>query len=757
MELRRLSLRFIFGGLMLIMGLSVQARHIIGGVMTYEALGNDRYHFVLKMYRDCNCTDCAPFDPQAAIGVYLCDDNGSCAGQSQNRPFRQYTIDVLSIERVDPPDYPCLIPPDVCVQEGIYEFTIELPRSDQNYVVSYQRCCRNETISNIFDPGGSGATFSVTLTAQAQELGNSSPTFDDYPPSILCNNQPFTYDHRASDVDGDELRYSFCEPTIGGDNNFGQLTQTCDGVQPTPACPPPYRSVNFRAPNYAAAYPLGLDTTGQSVIRIDPLTGLISGTPRFRGQFVVGICVEEYRNGQLLSRVTRDFQFNVASCDAEVVADVAADEIINGEEYLIRSCGDLSVEFDNESFQRRFIQNFQWQFDLGNGDTISNVNDWDPTIDFPAFGTYSGALILNKELNCNDTANIQIEIFPAVAADFSFEYDTCMAGPVSFTDLSETGSCCLTGWEWDFGEGGASSQRNPQYFYPEPGDHPVSLTVRDTNNCTNTTVQTIRYFPAPSVLIASPSAAVACAPAMITFTNLSDPINLEYDILWNFGDGNTSREFSPTNTYESPGTYTVSLEVISPIGCAADTIFENIVEVKPSPDADFDYSPKELSNINSRVNFTDQSTGAIRWLWEFGDGLGSTLKDPVHNYRDTGQFQAQLVVVHPSGCTDTTTALLDVVPEVRYYLPNAFTPNGDSRNDIFLGKGIMEGAKDFQFLVWNRWGELIFESNDPAIGWNGRYKNVGAESPAGVYLVLVEYRDPRGNPYVEKGFVTLIR
>ena len=96
-------------------------------------------------------------------------------------------------------------------------------------------------------------------------------------------------------------------------------------------------------------------------------------------------------------------------------------------------------------------------------------------------------------------------------------------------------------------------------------------------------------------------------------------------------------------------------------------------------------------------------------------------------------------------------------PEVRYFLPNAFTPNSDSTNDTYKGVGIMEGATNFRMTIWNRWGELIFESSDPENGWNGRKFNTGKESPSGVYIVMVTFSGPRGEDFELKGFATLLR
>lgn len=733
---------------------SLEARHIIGGVMSYECLGGDNYRFTLKVYRDCFCTDCANLDAVAAIGVYRCTGDPECNLQSQANPFREIDVPLGSITNVDAPDYPCLVPPEVCVQEGIYEFTLNLPRSaTQSYHIAYQRCCRNITINNIVDPDDSGATFTIELTPYAQSLCNNSPSFDTYPPSVICSGLPFEYDHSATDADGDQLIYEFCSPLLGGGSILSDpLYSSCIGASPLPACPPPYDPVAFLAPTFTPSQPMA----GNPVVTIDPLTGVITGTPNLQGQFVVGVCVSDYRNGRLLSRVYRDFQFNVANCDPTVVADIEETVLINGQQFVINSCGDTEITFGNQSFQRPFISNFYWQFDLGGGN-IQTESLWEPTVNFPGIGQYSGRLVLNENTNCGDTASILINIFPEVEAGFTFAYDTCKAGPVTFTDTSRTGSCCLTNWDWSFGDGNTSTAQNPSHVYMQPGNIPVTLTVRDTNTCTDAVTQIIPYFPAPAIIVVSPSAAVECVPATIFFDNLSFPIDESYDINWDFGDGGFSTDISPTHLYDQTGLFSVSVSITSPIGCQIDTFFNNLITILPSPEAGFSYAPDQPSNLEPEVRFTDESMGAYRWLWDFGTNANSTLPSPIYTFPDTGMYLVMQVVTHPSGCTDTAQAIIDVIPEVRFHLPNAFSPNGDSVNDVFQGKGFLEGARNFQFTIWNRWGEEIFSTNNPDIAWNGRKNNTGADSPPGVYLVWVQFTGPRGDPFSFKGFVTLLR
>lgn len=731
---------------------TAQSRHIIGGVITYECLGNDDYRFTLKVYRDCNCQNCAYFDQEAAIGIYRCGTDVDCDLMTQGSTYANLYVPLGPVTLVEMPDYPCLIPPNVCVQEGVYTFTVNLPQSVESYHISYQRCCRNETINNIIAPDETGATYSIEITPEAQSSCNNSPTFNSFPPIVICAGQPLQYDHSATDPEGDLLLYKFCSPLDGGGNLLDNANyQTCAGAAPNPACPPPYDDVFFNAPAFTPLEPMG----GDPVISIDPLTGIITGTPELIGQYVVGVCVEEYRNGQLISTVFRDFQFNVASCDPLVVADIEEDEIISDQEFLINSCGETVINFVNQSYQQQYIDQWEWTFDVG-GSSV-NSSQWSPTINFPGIGEYNGTLMLNPGTECGDTAYIRVNIFPAIEADFTFDYDTCVAGPVAFTDLSTTGSCCLTGWNWEFGDGDYSHAQNPSHVYMEPGDIPVRLTVRDTNQCEDLIIKNIPYFPAPALIVVSPNSFFGCEPADIFFDNLSFPIDTTYDIVWNFGDGESGYDISPWHTYNVPGIFTVDVTITSPIGCTISETFPDLIQIEPSPDAGFSYFPEEISILEPEVTFNDESMGAAGIYWTFGDGGFSSVWNPTHTYQDTGVVAVTQVVTHASGCQDTLIQYLDIQPEVRFFLPNAFTPNNDSVNEEYRGVGILEGATNFQFSIWNRWGELVFETNDPFQGWNGTKFNTGKPAPAGVYVVLASFKGPRGQNYEFKGFATLIR
>jgi gliding motility-associated-like protein len=742
MRILLLALFLCFAGL-------AQGAHIVGGVITYKCLGGGLYQFTMKIYRDCSASG-AGFDNNAPVSIYK---------GASSFPLTTIAVSPQSIQSIPPSiTDPCLIlPPNVCVQEAIYQFTYQFTDwpSTQSYTLAYQRCCRNGTISNIIDPGGTGATFSVELTAASQALCNDSPVFEVFPPIVICANQPINFLHQAVDAEGDQLIYSLCAPLKGGGlegtPGFPGNINGCNGIVPNPACPPPYVGVSY-LPAYNALNPL----PANPAMSIDPVTGFLTGVPNALGQFVVGVCVEEYRNGQLLSTIRREFQFNIASCEPVVFASMQADSILGAQSYLYRSCNESTITFPNTSTLNPFVDLYRWEFEIGG--SLLEFSDLSPTINFPGPGTYTGTFLINPGSSaCGDTAFVQVEIYDNPKADFSFFYDTCIAGPVFFIDNSLPGDANLVKWLWDFGDAASSALASPTHIYATPGDKWVALEVEDANGCKDKAVRQVVYFPVPALILVSPDDTTSCPPATITFSNLSTPIDDTYTINWDFGDGGQSGDISPVHTYETSGLYSVALEIISPIGCQTDTLFKDLISIKKNPIAAFSFAPTNPSNLAPWIELTDESEFASGWDY-YLDGVrigpGPDLR---YSMQDTGWQELRLVVSNALGCRDTAIQLVDVLPEFRFYLPNAFTPNFDDLNDLFGGTGILPGYSNFRLQVWDRWGQLIFETDSPYEYWNGLFRNTGREAPDGVYVCLVNFTGPRGEPFEYKGFVTLMR
>jgi gliding motility-associated-like protein len=736
----------------------IRALHIIGGDVVYKCMGIDTikrevtYRIIFTMYRDSKSNG-APFDNPASFGIY----RGS--GNSWVWVRTVSNIRVQQIKDIDiQTDNPCiLVPVNVGVQSGLYIFDIVLPIIDQTYLISFQRCCRNNTILNLVDPGGTGAAFTTEISPEAQKSCNNSPTFKSFPPVVICVNRPINFNHSAIDIDGDSLVYEFCAPLTSGGTD-GATTpgdpSSCTGVTPNPQqCRPPYKEVVFAQPNFAFSRPMA----GNPVVSIDPVTGIIMGSPNLLGQFVVGVCVREYRKGKLIGTLRRDFQFNVTTCEVAVHADLKASAKTQTE-FTVNSCGDFTIDFQNLSTDVRYIRNYYWEFDIKGKKQIYNTRN--VSVTFPGLGSYKATMILNKDLpglaECSDTASITVNVFPSIKTNFEFSYDTCLAGPVIFKDKSVSGAGPIQKWFWNFGEG-VSGFQNPIFEFEKPGAKPVRLIAEDVNKCKDTLIKNVNYFPVPSLIIIEPNTYTGCQPANIFFNNLSNPIDESYKLDWMFGDGNTSNKISPTNTYTDVGLYTVSLVLTSPLGCQTSKVWPNLIKIVRSPVAGFSFTPEKPDLKNNTVQFIDESKDAIAYLWKF-DSLGISLfQNPSFTFRDTGTYKIQQIVLHPSGCSDTAIAFIPIYPVVKFFMPNAFTPNNDGLNDDFIPIGSFDGLRQYSFTIWNRWGDRIFSTNDYNAGWNGQRNNTGDHAPPGVYAYLLEYLDVLGQKQVLKGHCTLIR
>jgi hypothetical protein len=289
----------------------VSATHIIGNSISYQYLSGGKYLFTMHVYRDCYI-GAAPFDGEepnskgAAIWIF----------KEVNGKYQQ--VDNVSVllskkQYVAAPDLGgAVVPPSTCVEEAIYQFEYKIADfpSTSTYRFAYQRCCRNVNIVNLLNPLTTGTTSEVQISPQAQILANNSAVFKIVPPTIICANKPISIDVSASDVDKDSLYYRFYTPVNGGSD-----------INPIPIAPstPPFDKVSYKN-GYSADNPLG-----NSALTLNSKTGLLTGSTTTVGQFVVGISIEEYRNGQLINTTYRDFQFNVTACsplgDEDTISD----------------------------------------------------------------------------------------------------------------------------------------------------------------------------------------------------------------------------------------------------------------------------------------------------------------------------------------------------------------------------------------------------------------------------------------------------
>lgn len=312
------------------------SRHIIGGEMSYTCLGNGDYEIEMIQYRDCDGGG-APFDEEAPISIFECGNTRSCTDLRQGNQIEFIRVPIESVTEILVPDSICIIK-KLCVQKATYRFRlsdydISLPLSNQNYYIVYQRCCRTEDITNIVRSGDTGRTYSVEITTRAQSVCNTSSKFIKNPPIFICNNKEITLDLSVIDPDGDSLIYEFISPLDGGGPDLSSFgASLCSGASPDPPCPPPFDRIRFNEPNFTSAFPFGIS---RNSMRLNSQTGIISGIPEIQGIIEVGIAVSEYREGDLINIIEREFQVFVGDC-SNARTDIVAPKL-EDDEFQIKS------------------------------------------------------------------------------------------------------------------------------------------------------------------------------------------------------------------------------------------------------------------------------------------------------------------------------------------------------------------------------------------------------------------------------------
>ncbi|MES2762674.1 MAG: PKD domain-containing protein [Bacteroidota bacterium] len=901
------------------------ATHIVGGEIYYDNLGGDNYLIHMKVYRDC-LNGVPGFDDPAFFTIFDMFGN----------PVTTMQVSPISVITVPPTNNSPCAPTtagNACVEEAIYQTTVHLPPLMGGYYITYQRCCRNNTILNLINPGGIGATYWEHIPGPEVVAVNSSPRFTYRPPIYICQNTPIAFDHVATDPDGDSLVYSLCTPFNGLDGCCPVVgTTPFPGPQcssppsncPSTNTPPPYVSVPFAAP-FSSSYPM----SSSPAININPTTGFLDGVPNMQGQWVVGVCVSEYRNGQLIGVHHRDFQFNVIPCPFLVTADVIS-QISTNNGQGTGFCNGFTISYENGSSPN--ATSFHWDF----GDTLttadtSNIDE--PNYTFPSPGIYTVTLIANPGSLCADTTYEVFNVAPLLSPDYLAPSSQCFIGnhfnfngggtyqgsgtfnwnfganatpqsantpsvsnvvfntpgqyPVVFT-VNENGctasaTATIEVWQspnasigtfpsvgcdplivtftntstagtpmtilWTFSDGTTSTALNPTHVfspagiygfslsistnqncidtsniiaansisvtttpiadfnyvsasgmcfnnhnfsftdnsqqigaggviswtfgsnastqfsnnhavpnvtYSDPGLYPVTLIAVD-NSCSDTITKIIELYENPVAAI-SPVTAVGCDPMSVSFLDVSTSASgLEY--LWSFSDGSISTLQNPTHIFSPPGTYDYTLTIKTTSKCidSSQTISVSSITVNPSPVASFTATPMVTTIFDPDIFFTNTSptSNVVSWYYDFADGSGSSDINPIHTYATWGDYYVTQTLINTYACPNTARLLIRVLPEFRFWIPNAFTPgNKDNLNDIF--KPIAIGVEDYTFMIFDRWGEMIYKTNDPEAGWNGTYKNKPCTDD--VYVWKCEFRNivSKSNES-HVGHVTLVR
>jgi gliding motility-associated-like protein len=606
------------------------ASHIVGGDIYYDYLGGNDYRFYITVYRDCFSSG-AQYDDPLPLAVYT---SGNFLLTSVDIPFPGSVVLPVVFNN------PCgTAPANICVEKAIYTTVINLPPAVGGYTVSYQRCCRGASVTNLIAPDETGITLSTHVPGS--ETGftvNSSPRFTNYPPLVLCSNDQLIFDHSATDPDGDQLVYSLVTPLAGASSaNPGPLT----------APPPPYFPVSW-ASGFGAANPLGPGAN----ISINATTGVLTATPQMLGLFVVGVRVQEYRNGVLVGETIRDFLFKVFNCQITLSAILPLQTQLST---FVSYCNGLNVQFENNSFGG---STYAWDFGVS-GITSDVSSSFAPSYTYPAPGIYQAMLIVNPGQNCTDTAFMTVNVNNLLDVSFTSQDSLCIVGN-NFDFVGITTGPAGTTFSWDFGanasQAAATSQNVNNVTFNTSGSIPITIDAA-FGVCESSYTNSIYIFPEPVAEIALP-VGYECDGLTVTFGNNSTGTSI---YSWDFGvtgiTSDTSNVFEPTFTFPAGGTYTVKLIGSSNGSCVDSTsvsitVYELLTIGFTNNDS--------LCITGNSFNFDGSMTGPnfTSYLWNFGPNASipsSTNLDVTGVVFDTfGTFPITLTASFNS-CTESVT------------------------------------------------------------------------------------------------------
>ena len=623
---------------------SAYCSHIVGAELFYDCTGGNNYHITLKLYRDCHCTMCANYGDPEYVTIF--DASGNVFTQvAMPRP------DTINL----PPTYsnPCQTPPEVCITEADYTGNVVLPPAVGGYTIVYQRCCRNNGVMNLI--AGQGATYTAEVPGSGLATCNSSARFNSLPPIYICLNAPLTIDYSASDPDGDSLVYSLCDPYSGADGNCPDPSP--NGGQtgcPTAPPPPPYAPAQYVIPFSSTNFTNNPASIGD--LTINPQTGLLTGVPNTAGLFDITVCVSEYRNGQLINTLRRDFQFTVAQCNIPIAA-VPDISINHGVGVYTLDCKTLTVNFTNTSYNPNPNNplTYFWNFGVP-GSTSDTSNLSSPSFTYPDTGTYLVKLVATQIYNgqlCSDTTTALVYLYPTFNTAFTTS-SICQDSAAMFLDQTVSTSGLTTVWSWNFGDGTGSMAENPSHTYTAPGTYNVTLIGQNILGCKDTTVHPITIYPVPVAAFGDTN---FCFSQPVVFSDSSTGSIAAYN--WNFGDGanSISTQVNPTYTYSAPGNYVASLVVSSSNGCK-DTASHNIV-IHPLPavttSGDVTICPFSSTQISA--------TGGGTYLWTPSTGLSdSSIANPIATPPPPNSIVYTVTVTSPFQCTSQGSLRVSFFP-----------------------------------------------------------------------------------------------
>lgn len=400
--------------------------------------------------------------------------------------------------------------------------------------------------------------------------------------------------------------------------------------------------------------------------------------------------------------------------------------------------GDTTATATVTSSNGTFPFTYQWMPYGGNQATAVNL------------GAGIFTCIVTDSIGCFSAINVTVNSPPPMVVVPSSNATICFGESVTISASVLGGTAPYT-YNWSHSLPNAASN----LITPAQTDT-YTIQVTDANGCVSPLQSTqvkVTPLPVADFFALEPT----CPPAAVQFTNLTDTA---VTFQWYFGDPSSgsldsSSLENPVHVYNSSGTYTVTLIATNVWGCA-DTVVNAIAPVPAGPLASVDAADDELLITNAQASFINYTQGGDTYCIYFGDGdsLCTTAIGPYpHTYDSIGTYTVMLVAWNAFGCPDTAYTEISIEEPTTCYIPNAFTPNGSGLNDQFMVYGV--NIEEFELRIFDRWGMLLFTSNDIYRGWDGTFQ--GHKCQEDVYVWKLTYLDNFGNMNEKYGHVSLIR
>lgn len=696
----------VFIAILLCLQIDAKAAHIIGGEMTYECVGGNDYKITMHAYKNRDLG--ATLSGTAYFYVVDLDDMS--------------IHETIAINRIDfgvlpTNDIGCIIDmPVFVIQDGHWEVFFNLPVNNNGYSIVFQNCCRTIELTNIVDFGQYTSTFELMITRDGLLNCNSGPQYNEKPPFLICNGFPFAYDHGATDAEGDDIRFSFCSP-LDGQLSIACQRNPCPNTTTDDLERPPFPEVPFDVGNgYTESFPFGV--SDPDPIRINPNTGLIQGTETVLGVYQLAVCMEEYRDGVLLSSTRREFQLTNADCQI-----MSANYSYN----ILDTCR-REVEFFDNSVG---ASNIVWDFGDGSPQIM---NDPNPLHIFGETGSFEVMMIAEEDgINCIDTFTQTVTVTSGTVA--SFDTDTiCVGEEYQFSNTSFSADGDITGFEWII-EGVSYFDEEPLVTFNNPGNVSVQLFVETDSGCSGSADIAMAVWDSIVPLITVPD--FSCTGEDVGFDNQST--GTVESVLWDFGDGGTSTDFAPSYAYNNPGQYDITV-LLSNNACGSVT-GSGTTSVNQAPFIGIgdsrDICEGQIDSFS--IDTVGLSINSI--LWSTGDTTPKTYVQ--------GGVTGLGVTITTNGCEVSDS--IEITSECNVNFPTAFLPGGVNNEFNVIDQNVVS----YELRVYNRWGEELFVTSDFDRGWDGTHNGVDAEMD--VYVYIIEGQKIGGGQFKQTGPIMLIR